>query len=91
MNYKQIAKEIAESKDPGGELLKLLNEVQQYPTPPILIVQAVPDEGKGNPLVGISLFTSRETDFPLDSDEAYIAWVEEYLEFLFEEEINEAD
>lgn len=91
MDYTKVAKEILAAKDPGGELVKLLAALQTEADMaiPILIVQPVPDEGEGNPFVGITIITNTETDFPLDSDAAFLAWLEGYIDWYRKELANE--
>lgn len=86
-NYKEIAKYIASRKDAGGEFVKLLEAIdgelfEQDKKEGILITQAVPEDNKGNPIVQIAVFTNKQTDFPLETDELYIKWVKDYLNFL---------
>jgi hypothetical protein len=84
MDYKKVAKYIGKSEDSGGELVKLLEEIDQElldKKEGIFIVQAVPEDNK-NPIVQITVFTNKQTDFPLDTDELYIKWVKDYANSL---------
>ncbi len=88
--YTKIAKLIMESEDTGGELVKLLCAVDEKlldKKEGILITQAVPKDN-GNPIVHIAVFTNRQTDFPLDSEESYKNWVKEYCDSIWEEGVT---
>ena len=85
--YNELARSIVESEDPGSEVADLLAEIDKvacrldkFDRIGILIVQAVPEDESGNPIIHISVFANRETDFPLESDEKYIKWVGDYYE-----------
>lgn len=78
--YKKIAKLIMQNDDPGGELVKLLNEIDELDPKMILNTQAVTTEG--NPIVHITVFTNKQTDFPLETEELYRQWVIDYAEEL---------
>ena len=93
MNHKRVAKEIASSDDPGGELVKLLEDVAEQLNEAdkfgvgsgkagVLITQAIPEGDTGNPVVCMYVFTNTVTDFPVIGKEEYIKWVEGYLEYL---------
>lgn len=76
--YKKIADMIVKQPDPGGELVKLLEALDCHKPKMILITQQVSTEG--NPIVCITCFTNRMTDFPLETDELYVKWVKEYAD-----------
>lgn len=88
IDYKDVAKQVAKSKDAGGELVKLLGEIDSQldvdgMIPGILITQAVPEDGR-NSIVFITVFTNTETDFPCHNEKEYIKWVKEYAKSLGE-------
>ena len=86
--YDKIANLIMKSEDKGGELVKLLeavNDAMLDESTGVLFTQAVPEGGEGNPIIHISVFTNKMTDFPLDSEADYIKWVEDYLTCIQEE------
>jgi len=85
--YNEIARNIVESEDPGSELAELLAEIDdvacdldKFDKIGVLIVQAVPEEKGANPIIHISVFANRETDFPVESVEKYVKWVGDYYE-----------
>ena len=78
--YKKIARLIVNSGDPGGELVKLMAAIDELDPKMILNTQAVTTEG--NPIVHITLFTNKQTDFPLETEELYRKWVIDYAEEL---------
>ena len=85
IDYKKLAKQVVTAKDPGGEIVKILeaiDEVIETDRPAILIIQAIPEDCKANPIVHISVFTNTETDFPLETDERYVKWVKDYAKGL---------
>lgn len=84
-NYKEVAKYIGESEDSGGELVKLLEEINQFMIDRKeggLITQAIPEDGMDNPVVHIAVFTNKQTDFPLETTELYIKWIKDYAKAL---------
>jgi L-fucose mutarotase/ribose pyranase (RbsD/FucU family) len=89
IDYKDVAKQVIESADPGGEIVKIIQAIDDVlPTdnivPGFLITQQVPEKRKRNPVVYITVFTNTETDFPCDNREDYIRWVKAYAESLGE-------
>ena len=83
--YEVVADYIAQSKDSGGELVKLLEKIDVKlidKKEGILITQAVPEDDEGNPIIHIAVFTNKETDFPLETEELYIKWVRDFVEEL---------
>lgn len=84
MKYSTLAKKITQSEDVGGELVKLLEAINEEligKREGVLITQAVPDDG-GNPVVHIAVFTNKETDFSIETEELYIKWVRDYADSL---------
>ena len=84
--YEKIAKLIVGNNDAGGELVKLLQAIDEtligYRKVGILITQSVPEDGGVNPIVHISVFTNRQTDFPADTQEKFDQWIIDYAEEL---------
>ena len=77
--YDKIAKLISEKPDPGGEVVKLLLAIEKTGIP-MLVVQAVNTEG--NPVIHVSVFSNKMTDFPLETEELYVKWVCDYAKEL---------
>jgi hypothetical protein len=85
IDYNELALQVAKAEDPGGELVKILeaiDEVLEADRPAILIMQAIPEDTDANPIVHISVFTNTGTDFPLETDERYVKWVKDYAKGL---------
>ena len=85
IDYKEVAKQVVEAADPGGEIVNLmeaLDEQLEGINPGVLITQSVPEDGEANPVVHISVFTNTQTDFPCESDKAYVKWVKNYAKSL---------
>ena len=85
IDYNEVAKQVVGAADPGGELVKLMEAIDEQLegiNPGILIIQSVPEDAKANPVVHISVFTNTQTDFPCESDKAYVKWVKDYAKSL---------
>jgi len=84
--YSGVAKRIADSDDPGGEVIRLIEAIDELTWRRkdlgFLITQAILDEKYPNPVVYISVFTNKQTDFPADTEQAYIDCLRDLLKRL---------
>lgn len=98
MEYKEVARKIVDSKEPGSELFRLLEAVDFELDESdakfgigkgrcgILIIQSVPCKDTANPIIQITIFANTESDFPAHDRNEYVQFVKEHYEWIQRDE-----